>query len=147
MEASQSEMRRIAQILGASGLVPFVVLVGAVVWPSPDWLDDLLITYGCIVLAFMGGSLWASSLRRDNPQPVGLMISAALPLAGWPAILMPLGWGAIWLALGFVVQFFAEWRFGAKWDVSWYRRLRTMLSVSVVALLVIAAVLYFTARG
>ncbi len=147
MAVEYNETRRIAQILAALGLIPFVVLVGVAFWPSPEWLDRLLVTYGCIILAFMAGTLWASSLRRDNPQPVPLIISAILPLAGWPAVVMPIGWGAIWLVIGFAVQFVAEWKYGARWDVAWYRRLRILLSSAVMALLIIAAVAYFGTRG
>ncbi len=147
MDNSSDETRRIARILGGLGLIPFAVLAGAVFWPSPDWLDRLLVTYGCIILAFMSGTLWASSLRRDNPQPAGLIISTVLPLAGWPAVVMPLGWAAVWLALGFAVQFLAETRYGAKWEVRWYRHLRILLSAAVISLLVLSAVLYFGTRG
>lgn len=140
------DLRTTARTLGLAGLIPFAAMVFFAGWGAPAWAEQLLVTYAILVLAFMSGSLWSLGVLRDREDPRELILSNVLALAGWPAIIMPYGWALIWLALGYGVHFFAEMRWTGGQYPGWYRGLRTTLSLSVVVMLVLAAVLYWT-RG
>ncbi len=131
--------KQAARILGWGGVVPFAVLA-LVAWTgAADWLETLLVGYAVVILAFMNGSLWAGALERPADVAAPLLVANALLLAGLAALILPLFWAASWLAVLFALHLLAEWRWVHAGHPGWYRQMRLMLSISVVALLVIAA--------
>ncbi|MEX2498396.1 MAG: DUF3429 domain-containing protein [Wenzhouxiangellaceae bacterium] len=133
------QRQRIARILGWAGIVPFAVLAVISYVGAPHSVQQLLIGYALVMLAFLSGGLWVGALERSADSPAPLIASTLLLLAGLPALLMPLSAAAGWLALLFVLQLAAEWRWVLTGHPGWYRRLRLMLGSSVVVLLLIAA--------
>ncbi len=128
----------IAQILGYAGLIPFVflaldpLLTGFI---SAPLARLSLLSYGAIILSFLGGIIWGRSL--DNPQAGGAMIvSVVLSLAGWGAILW-LGPEAFWvLAVGFGAALFYD--MGGNLP-PWFRRLRIHLSIGAALAMIVGA--------
>lgn len=131
--------QKTARTLGWAGLIPFAALAVTTVIGAPDPVQQLLVGYVVAILAFLGGSLWAGALERSVDAPAPLIASNLLLLAALPALLMPLGAAAGWLALMFALHLAAEWRWVLTGHPGWYRRLRLMLSAIAIALLLVAA--------
>lgn len=128
-----------ARVLGASGLIPFVALPVFVAVGGPGWIIDLLRGYALLILAFLCGATWAECLDRPADAPLPLVISNLIVLASLFALLLPLAWGFAWLAVLFTFQALTEWRWTRSSQPAWYRRLRALLSTSVVVLLAVTA--------
>lgn len=131
--------QKTARTLGWAGLIPFAALAVTTVIGAPDPVQQLLVGYVVAILAFLGGSLWAGALERSVDASAPLIASNLLLLAALPALLMPLGAAAGWLALMFALHLAAEWRWVLTGHPGWYRRLRLMLSTIAIALLLVAA--------
>jgi len=131
--------------LAWAGVLPFVaLLVSAFFAHPPSWLKTLLIGYGVLILAFMAGTLWMQALLEPSPgrrSRIQLIVSNALVLAAWPALLLPMTAACAWLAVLFGVHVGMEqpWR-STHWP-AWYRRLRVQVSVTVISLLLMAVLL------
>lgn len=131
---------RTARVLGYSGLLPFVLLLGVAVVGAPDIVERVLLGYGVAILAFLCGGLWAGVIARADVDSASLIVSNALVLAALPALLLPLAWSAGLLALLFAIQvIFEQRRLGMELP-RWYRRLRQLLSLGAIVLLVLAAI-------
>lgn len=132
---------RTARLLGWGGVIPFIAMP-VLAWSSgPDWLETLLLAYGAVIAAFMAGSLWARHILVEASTARMLLASNALALAAWPVVLMPLALGAGWLALIFAVHLVLDQPWRSHGLPGWYRRLRLALSISVLVLLVLAALI------
>ena len=152
----------IAVILGIAGLIPFIAAAIATLSASDEiralFFVQLLVAYGAVILAFLGGVHWGFVLESPTLEtlaPEGLaavtrrdtarMIGGVLPsLVGWAAlIVMLLGSPAAALAIliaGFVAFTAAEAELRRRTLVpAGYMWLRWGLSVVVV--LVLATVL------
>lgn len=128
-----------ARILGWLGVVPFAALA-LVAWTgAPGWLLDLLVGYGVLILAFMGGTLWAAALDRPEEPEAPLIASIILVLAGLPALLLPLVSAALLLAVLFGLHALAETLWARDAQAGWYKRMRFGISASVIALLIVTA--------
>lgn len=126
-----------ARILGWAGVVPFAVMA-LVAWVgAPQWVVDLLIGYGVLILAFMCGTLWASSLSRPEEPEAPLVASIILTLAAVPTLLLPLVSAALLLAVLFALHWIAEYVWVRGSQSGWYKRMRLGISASVVTLLVV----------
>lgn len=145
-EASPADpSRRLAVLLGAAGLLPFVVLaiwLGGIpvdhVWRGTTIL--LLSGYAAVALSFLGGMRWGLAVtghgadtRRD------IAISVVPPLLGWLALVLPPHLAFVLLAVAFAAQ--------GAWDALagqtgilplWFVRLRMQLTIVVVIAMVIA---------
>lgn len=132
--------KQTAVVLGWAGVVPMAALAVLSVLPAPAWLTELLVGYALLILAFMGGTLWAGALERPADDPAPLLASNALLLAGLPVLLLSPAVACSWLAVLFALHALAEWRWVQRGHGGWYRRLRLMLSASVVTSLLLAAV-------
>lgn len=131
--------QKIARMLGWAGVIPFAVLAVTSYTGAPESVQQLLIGYALVILAFVNGGLWAGALERPANAPAPLIASNLLLLAGVPALLMPLSAAAGWLAVLFGLHLVAEWSWVLTGHPGWYRQLRVMLSGSIIALLLIAA--------
>jgi hypothetical protein len=139
--------QQVTRILGWSGLIPFAALALAAWIGTPDWVDRVLIGYAVAILSFVCGSLWMAALQAESERPEALVASNAIVLAALPALVLPLAWGAPWLAVLFAAQFVAELRWVGRAHAGWYRRLRTMLTSVGVVLLVLAGLASLSTQG
>lgn len=134
-----------ALVLGLAGLIPFFAAAAAQ-WVSipllaPDTGLRLAITYGAIILSFLGGIRWGTAIGPydSGRQTVEFSASVLGSLAGLAAAFLP-GIPALALLIaGFLMQ--------GLWDVmsvdagrlpNWFGRLRMILTAGAVVSLVAA---------
>ena len=137
--------------LAWAGVLPFVgLLVVAFFDHPPAWLKILLIGYAVLILAFMAGTLWMQALLEPSPNQRNrrqLLVSNALVLAAWPALLLPITAASAWLAVLFAVHLGIEQPWRSKSWPTWYRRLRLQVSATVISLLLMATLLPLLLRS
>lgn len=140
---SPTAVPRAAIVLGAAGVVPFaasaaIVLAGGVAAPLAQLA---ILTYGAVILAFLGGVHWGLALRDPAPQ-TGLLVAGVVPsLVGWAGVLIGGGLGLALLILGFLGVLALDGQLArAGTAPAWYPRLRLPLTAAVVACLLVAAV-------
>ena len=102
-EAERRAVIRVVRLLGYGGLVPFVVLAGAVMLglrtpfaPAQSYL----IGYGAVILSFVGALHWGDQLSRAVPSALRFIWSVVPALGAWVALMMPDIIGAIILIAG-----------------------------------------------
>ena len=142
-KAALGDVPRPALILGFAGLLPFLAgAIGAWVAGYPDFilLVNLQMAYGAVILAFMGAVHWGLAMAQADAGNWRRLALSVLPaLAGWVALILPVGLGLLLLALGFVGVFFADLRSvaGGRAPI-WYKALRKPLTIIVLACLAAA---------
>ena len=130
-----------------SGLIPFGALALVNATGGPGWVEQLLIAYAALILAFMAGTLWTRHLLGERTRPRLLIASNALVLLAWPAIVMPTGWATLWLAVMFGAHLMLDEPWRGYGMPGWYRRLRLAVSSGAIALLVIGGLLGVSLHG
>ena len=135
--------------LGLAGLIPFVVLAGALVlwltlpvFGGPGAIRQALVLYALAILSFLGGIRWGIAMNYAD-QPIALrdfVLSVVPALVGWAAVLFAPG-AALWLLTGaFVVLGLYDYGLACRTVApEWYGRLRLGLSAAVSATLAVAA--------
>ncbi len=135
----------VALVIGLAGLIPF--LGGALIlWLpglAPGIGDRLILSYGAIILAFLGGIRWGTAIGPydGRRQAVELTASVMGSLAGFAALFVPPIPGLTLLIAAYLVQ--------ALWDVTsveagrlpaWFGRFRMLLTAGAVLSLLLALV-------
>ena len=126
-----------ALMLGGAGALPFVVLAIAA-WTvagsiGPVAIDGIL-TYGAVILSFIGGAHWGfASVRVEDdrvPKARWLLLASVLPsLVGWGALLFSPPWSALVLGCAFIaVVPLDSWARARALAPPWWMRLRLPLS-------------------
>ncbi len=145
-----------AILLGAAGLIPFLVLGLGSVGPSPVrslMAAEGLVGYGAVILAFLGGVHWGFTLTEGGDARAlraRLSLAVVPSLVGWAAILCGIighpGISLMILIAGFITILVVEFR-AQKRDLmpGDYLALRTVLTGITVA--VLTAVLVVRAIG
>lgn len=133
-------MPRSAAWLGTAGLLPFLacalgshVQTGVV---GPEFVEAML-AYGAVILSFMAGCQWGGAVAGNGAWPLLRLGLSVLPaLAAWPALLLDTVPALMVIALGFVGVYLVDvaWLLAGWWP-RWYVRLRTFLTVGVLACL------------
>ncbi|HSH26371.1 MAG TPA: DUF3429 domain-containing protein [Wenzhouxiangella sp.] len=130
-----------ARLLGWAGVLPFAAWT-LVAWTgAPVWLVELLVGYGVLILAFMGGTLWSAALDQPQEPEAPLIASIVLVLAALPAFLLPAISAAALLAVLFALHWTAEYLWLRQTQPGWYRRMRLGITAAVVTLLVLAVLI------
>lgn len=131
--------------LGWAGVIPFATLAALVIAGGGGGIDAPtvlrgLISYGAIILSFMGGVQWGLELTREGGNGLGFLNSVVPALAAFAVTFVdPVAALAI-LAAGFVLLLFYDLRrIRAGVGPAWYGRLRVQLSTAVVVCLTAAA--------
>lgn len=140
--------KRLAQILGITGLLPLLIADVATVKGYGLVAVSLGNIYAAIILSFLGAIHWGLALDR------GQSADKTGPLLLWSVIPALWGFFALWwspllatllLMLGFVAQWLADLRLqrqGFPWP-SWFFPLRSGLTLGILILLgVLAAEIY-----
>ncbi|RTR03816.1 DUF3429 domain-containing protein [Halomonas nitroreducens] len=134
--------------LGLAGLLPFVASLAAAWWGPPPWQGVAIhafLGYAAVILSFLGGVHWGLALGTLAPGSVAFrrrLGMAVLPsLVAWSALLLEPLPGTWLLVAGFVLL--RAFEVGTTGLPAWYRRLRSALTLGVVAchLLLILGVL------
>ncbi|MES2885498.1 MAG: DUF3429 domain-containing protein [Pseudomonadota bacterium] len=127
--------------LGVAGLLPF--LAGPL-WMTlspesvPVWLDGVWHQYAGLIAAFMAGSFWgfAMPMSGGTAGMVALLISVALMLLTFVAMVLPLHPSLLVLALVFLLLLLADyWRERTLDSIEGYFRLRLVLTAGVLIII------------
>ncbi len=144
-----------ASTFGYSGAIPFIVCAALTQWPisfvAADKALFALITYGALILSFLGGLHWgravclfgpADAISQPSPAEMagtkGLFWSVLPSLTGWCALLLPAKIGIILLLSFYLLAlYFDLWHTQQPiWPI-WMRRLRLHLSLTAMVCLMI----------
>ncbi|EKV31552.1 putative membrane protein [Caenispirillum salinarum AK4] len=145
--ADERRLERMAWWLAIAGLIPFVIgTIG--VWMFRHPFDSMALeaqmSYGAVILSFLGAVHWGLVLRMPYGVPRALLIWGVTPsLVGWAALAFgpPLQHGV--LMLGFLAAFIADRRAVLSGLApAWYARLRLMLTTAVLLLVAAAGLRY-----
>jgi hypothetical protein len=143
-------------VLGLLGLVPFfAALAGTQFAPSPynGVAEHVFVTYGAIILSFLGGARWGFEVgaRPEGPGFFTLMFSimpSMLALVAANSQYAPSLVGLSVLMGGFVIMWLWDYATSGgstrRWPL-WYRPLRSALTLG--AVIAIAGQIWFTTGG
>ena len=125
-----------AKALGYAGLIPFVVFSIGCWIPLPYVTNApyILITYGAVILSFMGAVHWGVAMANKDQQQGKFFISSVLPaLIAWPALLLAQPLALVILLAGFIGLYTYD-RSVEKAQAlpGWYIPMRTRLTAVVV---------------
>jgi hypothetical protein len=135
-----------ALALGASGLLPFGAFLFGLWLGSPElsaWCARALLSYGVVILAFVGALHWAFAMQAAGFDAVDRwtwMGWSTMPaLAAWTAAMLPWRWGIGLLAVVFVAHLALDHVLAPRAALpGWYLRLRRILTAGVVLCLATA---------
>jgi hypothetical protein len=138
---------RPAALLGASGLLPAIAALLALLWGPVEWRSvatHALAAYGAIILSFLGGAWWGigsnAAPGARPPLPAVLAVSVLPSLAGWAALLVQPVAGLTMLGLLFLAVLPGDaWLTRSRLAPAWWPRLRVPLSLGMAALSLVAA--------
>lgn len=128
----------VASLLGIMGLIPFLGL--ALVTTSPDparvaLATKALVLYGALILTFIGGLHWGVLLgtpthRLEKRGRLRYLWSVIPSLYAWAAAMSEARLGLALLALGLFVAYLVDvYLYREQGNLSWFIKLRTMLTV------------------
>jgi hypothetical protein len=136
--------QRMAQLLGYAGLIPFfasavTVIVGGVAGVSADAARNAGITYGAIIVTFMGALHWAYALvapwKDERVTPQVLFASVLPAMVAWGTLVFAPSarFAAITIAAALLWVFSKDAVFQREaWFPKWFWRLRTHLTAGAV---------------
>ena len=127
---------RTAGVLGYAGLIPFVLAALALhgPWPGAALAAQVFIAYGATILAFLGGIQWGLALSPGSQRATERAVVGVLPsLVAWLALLVPASTATTLLAAGFAALLLWERGRRPVAGPPWYPRLRTRLTLAVLA--------------
>lgn len=144
-ENDGSQAPALVTLYGWLGLMPFLVspMVG---WWLPAWSGlaaTLLVSYGALILSFLGGARWGLAVTHSRPDMRVVSLAMLPTLVALTLVVVPgmaIGWRMCGLALALSIHWL--------WDItstdlpSWYPRQRTPLSFGAIACLLWGAVLF-----
>jgi hypothetical protein len=152
----------LARWLGYAGALPFLALGLLVLWPEfigPEFIRlqisstmrfseasiaFALLSYGAIILSFLGGLHWGRAVTIPSDQQIismriALLWSVSLSLIAWFALILqvmffPMRYAASLLIAGFAAALIADLKLLEKgyWP-AWMRTLRLHLSLTAMA--------------
>lgn len=92
----------LAWALGLAGLIPFVMLACLQWFSVPGWrmlAGSALLSYGALIVSFLGGIHWGLAMRGRSVAPARLVWGVLPSLLGWLAVLLDSPWGQAVLAV------------------------------------------------
>ena len=131
-----------AAILGLAGIVPFAAAAALTLRPGPAgaFAGFALLTYGAVILSFLGGIHWGLALARPaEPRLRKLAIGVLPSLAGWAGLLAGGTAGLLLLLAGFLAVLAVDRGLARDGTAPpWFARLRTVLTCAVASCLLLA---------
>jgi len=126
---------RTASLLGYAGIIPFVLAAVAIhgSWPGAALSARIFISYGAVILAFLGGIQWGLALSPGVERAAERVVIGALTsLLAWLVLfLLPPAAATVVLATAFVGLLLWERRRCPVATPAWYTGLRTRLTLVV----------------
>lgn len=130
---------------GAAGVLPFAGLALVLIVGPPEWrapAEAGLVSYGAIILSFMGGCRWglAAAGLGTGPGAANLAISVVPALYAWAVTLLGGATALVFLALGLVALLLADIGLTRRGGAPlWWPHLRLPLTAGAVASLLAGA--------
>lgn len=145
-EPNRTRVPMAALLPGLAGLIPFWVMALSAIFPvgiAPVFVLYGLITYGAVILGFVGAIWWGMAAATSVPGPKApyYFWSVTPALVGWFATLLAPDVGLLLLAAGFGLQWLLDaWLAlrGPAFLPPWVFPLRTALTAGVLASLAVA---------
>jgi len=142
----ESSIPLAALLPGLAGLIPFWVLALSSVLPTglpPILALIAFITYGAVILSFVGAIWWglAAGAGPTAPKAVMFLWSVVPALIGWLATLVAADLGVLILAGGFLLQWLLDAGLVARYPevmARWVFKLRTWLTAGVLIAVILA---------
>ncbi|MFZ6845521.1 DUF3429 domain-containing protein [Undibacterium sp. RuTC16W] len=139
--------KQLVNKLGFSGLIPFILLSLACWIVHPDWLGYFIkaqLSYGIIILSFLGGLHWGVALmsrNRNTADTRKALIWGVIPtMIAWCSM-VNMGVGFLVQIIGFVVAYQVDKRLYLSYELpDWFIILRLRLTVVVVTALALTFV-------
>jgi hypothetical protein len=134
--------------LGYGGLLPFVALTLLFFWADEyrDFLSVALVSYGAVILSFVGALHWGFAMMLQgllaNERQERLVWSVIPALIGWVSMLLPVPWGCLVLAFGFIGHLWQDRKL-VNIVPGWYWPMRVRLTILASLCLVICALVVF----
>lgn len=130
-----------ALVLGAGGLAPFIGLaLLSVLNPTSVALLHALVSYGAVILSFVGALHWGYAVRANSAGRLALIQYgwSVLPaLVGWLALQLPLALALRMQALAFIACYGVDHALAALEIIpGWFLRLRALSVIAATALVV-----------
>jgi Protein of unknown function (DUF3429) len=140
-----SDVPAAAAWLGGLGVLPFFCLSFAERFangPLRTTLAHALLTYGAVILSFLGGIHWGLAISErfnaDAPLLRRLGLSVIPSLIAWTSLLAPVEIGWLLVAVAFVAMLLLDvWISHAGEAPLWYPRLRWPLTCAAVMTLLL----------
>lgn len=119
---------RLAWLLGAAGLIPFVAGAGGLLAGLP--LAPALTAYAATIVSFLGGIHWGLAFREPAGPPPAALVWGVLPsLAAWGAWLLPPPMALAGLAASLVACYAVDRRAYPRLGLGAWLPLRRALTV------------------
>ena len=123
---------RLAWALGIAGLFPFVAGAALQWFSPPGWrmlAASALLTYGAVIVSFLGGIHWGLAMRTATPANARLVWGVIPSLLGWLAILLDAPWGHVVLTLSLLACLAVDRAVYRTMGLSAWLPLRAVLTV------------------
>ena len=146
--AAGSQPPRLAWVLGVAGLIPFVAGAALQGLSPPGWrmlAASALLTYGAVIVSFLGGIHWGLAMRQAQPAAAQLAWGVLPSLLGWLAIALDSPWGHALLALSLVACYLVDRRSYRQFGLAGWLPLRGMLTAVATVSVVCGGLLYWFA--
>jgi Protein of unknown function (DUF3429) len=90
METEKRIIPPLAYQLGIAGLIPFVVLAGAIFFlvPYKPFFTLALLAYGASICSFLGAIHWGLTMKDTTPSANALIWGVIPSLIGWLSLLI-----------------------------------------------------------
>ena len=139
---------RLPKTLGYLGLIPIVVstiMIFSASYHLMFW-RNMLLTYGVVILSFLGALHWAFAMTLDNltaKKRQAMMVWSVLPsLIAWVALFIPPKFGFLLLSCFFVFTLLMDIKLAQTVILpAWYIPLRFKLTVVMTSCLMATAFL------
>ena len=143
---TESTIPMAALLPGLAGLIPFWIFALSGVLPfglSPLIALIAFLTYGAVILSFVGAIWWGLAAAAGPTAPKAMMFlwSVMPALIGWLATLVSADLGVLILAVGFLLQWSLDAGLVVRYPEvmpRWTFRLRTILTAGVLIALMVA---------
>jgi hypothetical protein len=147
---SPGQVAPAARLLGFAGLLPQLAAVALVASGRGEaWLFGrvLALTYGIVILSFLGGTWWGFAMRRTNGQPALAAVAVLPSLVGVALMIatqfgLPLSRSLVLLGSAIALTLLVDRRLVATGDApaNWMS-LRVLLSLALGGLTIAAGLL------
>jgi hypothetical protein len=133
---------RLPRALGLAGVVPFIALglASHVEWTHQDAVQFALISYGALILAFVGALQWGLAMRQSGPLAARAYFWSVIPaLIAWVALNFPPIGGVLILIVGLWTDYLQDRMTAPALQAPhWYTPLRLRLTVGATLGLAVA---------